>query len=213
MKKIRLWVADDHVVVRNGLRQIAAATLDLTVIGESQDGTDTLKAVRRKDIDIDVLLLDISMPAGGIDLIPCLLQEQPSLRVLVLTMHAEPQIAARAVKAGASGYVTKDANVEVLLNAVRIVAGGGHFMEPRLADALLFERVGSNEPPPSVLTQREREILERLASAENIADIAASLGCSAKTVSVHKSRLMRKLNIKTNIELFQYAMRHCLYRT
>lgn len=210
MKKIRLWIADDHVVVRNGLRQIAAATRDLTVIGESQDGPNTLKAVRRKDID--VLLLDISMPAGGIDLIACLLQEKPSLRVVVLTMHAEPQIAARAIQAGASGYVTKDADVAVLLKAVRTVAAGGKFMEPRLADALLFERVGSNEPSPAVLTGREREILERIASAESLAGIAASLGCSAKTVSVHKSRLMRKLNIETNAELFQYAMRHGLGR-
>lgn len=211
MKKIRLWIADDHVVVRNGLHLIAAATRDMTVIGESQDGPGTLKAMHRKDID--VLLLDISMPAGGIDLIPRLLQERPSLRVLVLTMHAEPQIAARAVKAGASGYVTKDADVAVLLDAVRIVAGGGNFMEPRLADALLFERVGLNEPPHSVLTEREREILERLASGESLAGIAASLGCSAKTVSVHKSRLMRKLGIKTNAELFQYAMRHSLGHT
>jgi len=210
MKKIRLWIADDHVVVRNGLRQIAAAARDLTVIGESQDGPGTLKAMRRKDVD--VLLLDLSMPGGGIDLIPGLLQERPAARVLVLTMHAEPQIAARAVKAGASGYVTKDADVAVLLKAVRTVAAGGNFMEPRLADALLFERVGSNEPSPAMLTEREREILERLASGESLAGIAASLDCSAKTVSVHKSRLMRKLNIENNAELFQYAMRHGLGR-
>lgn len=211
MKKIRLWVADDHVVVRNGLRQITDATLDLKVIGESQNGTDTLNAIHRKNID--VLLLDISMPDGGVDLIPRLLRERPRLPILVLSMHAEPQIAARAVKAGAAGYVTKDAGVGVLLDAVRTVAGGGHFMEPRLADALLFERVATTELFPSVLTAREREILERLASAESLAGIAASLGCSAKTVSVHKSRLMRKLNIKTNAELFQYAMRHGLGRT
>lgn len=212
MKKIRLWVADDHAVVRNGLRQIASATRDLTVIGESQSGPGTLDAMRQKVIDFEVLLLDLSMPGGGIDLIPRLLQIRPSLRVLVLTMHAEPQIAARAVKAGASGYITKDADVAMLLNAVRTVAAGGHFMEPLLADALLFEHVASNEPPHSVLTAREREILERIASAESLAGIAASLGCSAKTVSVHKSRLMRKLNIASNAELFQYTMRHELGR-
>lgn len=208
MKKIRLWVADDHVVVRNGLRQIAAATCDLTVAGESQNGEDALKAMQRKDID--VLLLDITMPAGGIELIPKLLQVRPSLRIVVLSMHAEPQIAARAARAGAAGYVTKDADVEVLLHAIRMVAAGGNFMEPRLADALLFERIDSHERSPAVLTRREREILERLASAESPAGIAASLGCSVKTVSVHKSRLMRKLGIETNAELFQYAMRHGL---
>jgi DNA-binding NarL/FixJ family response regulator len=211
MKKISLWVADDHVVVRNGLRQIADATHDLKVIGESQDGAETLKAVQRKDID--VLLLDISMPEGGIELIASLLQKRPALRILVLSMHSEPQIAARAVKAGASGYITKDAGVVLLIDAVRKVAGGGRFMEPRLADALLFEHVSSNDLFPSVLTVREREILVRFASAESLAGIALSLGCSAKTVSVHKSRLMRKLDIKSNAELFQYAMRHGLGRT
>jgi DNA-binding NarL/FixJ family response regulator len=211
MKKIRLWVADDHVIVRNGLRQIAEATLDLKVIGESKNGTETLIAARRKDID--VLLLDLTMPDGGMELIPRLVQERPALHILVLSMHAEPHLAARTIKVGASGYVTKDTDVGVLLDAVRTVAQGGHFMEPRLADALLFEHVTSSEPFPSVLTAREREILERLASAENLAGIAASLGCSAKTVSVHKSRLMRKLNIKSNAELFQYAMRHGLGKT
>lgn len=211
MKKIRLWIADDHAVVRNGLCKIANATPDLRVIGESQDGTETLKAIQRKDID--VLLLDLSMPAGGIDLIPLLLNERPGLRILVLSMHTEPQIAARTIKVGASGYITKDAEVILLISAVREVAGGGHFMEPRLADALLFEHVGSNKPLLSSLTSREREILERFASAESLTCIAASLGCSAKTVSVHKSRLMRKLNIKSNAELFQYAMRHGLGRT
>ncbi|HQS58337.1 MAG: hypothetical protein B7Y56_09820 [Gallionellales bacterium 35-53-114] len=211
MKKIRLWIADDHAVVRNGLCKIANATPDLRVIGESQDGTETLKAIQRKDID--VLLLDLSMPAGGIDLIPLLLNERPGLRILVLSMHTEPQIAARTIKVGASGYITKDAEVVLLISAVREVAGGGHFLEPRLADALLFEHVGSNKPLLSSLTSREREILERFASAESLTSIAASLGCSAKTVSVHKSRLMRKLNIKSNAELFQYAMRHGLGRT
>jgi len=211
MKKIRLWIADDHAVVRNGLCKIANATPDLKVIGESQNGTETLKAIQHKDID--VLLLDLSMPAGGIDLIPRLLCKRPGLRILVFSMHAEPQIAARTIKVGASGYITKDANVVLLIDAVREVAGGGNFMEPRLANALLFEHVGSNEPLLSSLNVREREILELFASAERIAGIAASLGCSAKTVSVHKSRLMRKLEIRNNAELFQYAMRHGLGRT
>lgn len=208
MKKMRLWIADDHVVVRNGLQQIAAATQDLTVIGESQDGPGTLQAMHRKDID--VLILDISMPGGGLDLIPCLLQEQPLLPILILSMHDEPQLASRAARAGASGYVTKDASIDVLLKAVRTVAGGGHFMEPRLANTLLFEKVRAEEPSLWVLTKREREILKRLVSAENPAGIAASLGCSTKTVSVHKSRLMRKLGVKTNVDLLHYAIRHSL---
>ncbi|MDO8931071.1 MAG: response regulator transcription factor [Rhodocyclaceae bacterium] len=208
MTKVRLWVADDHMVVRNGLQQIAAATNDLTIAGESLDGSGTLVAVRQQDID--VLLLDLSMPGGGVDLIPRLLQENPALRVVVFTMNGEPQMASRAAKAGAVGYVTKDADVKVLLDAVRTAAAGGCFMEPRLVDALLFERVGERNPQPDVLTRREIEVLKRFASGESINGIAGSLGCSAKTVSVHKTRLMRKLNIDTNAELFHYAMRHGL---
>lgn len=206
MKRARLWVADDHVVVRNGLRQIAAATTDLRVIGESNDGPSTLKVAGRKDID--VLLLDLSMPGGGIDLICALIQTQPALRILVLTMNAEPQIAARAIKAGAAGYVTKDADMTVLLDAVRKVAAGANFMEPRIADALLFQRVDTGELPHTMLTHRELEILKRLASAETPAEIARSLGCSAKTISVHKSNLMHKMKFSTNAELFQYAIHH-----
>jgi DNA-binding NarL/FixJ family response regulator len=211
MKKIRLWIADDHVVVRNGLRQITEATLDLKVVGESQNGTEALKAVKQKDFDL--MLLDLNMADGGIELIPRLLQERPELRILVLSMHSEPQIAARCIKVGALGYITKDAGVGLLIDAMRKVGSGGNFMEPRLADVLLFEHIGSNEPALSVLTDREQEILERFVSAERLADIAASLNCSPKTVSVHKSRLMRKLNIENNAELFQYAMRHGLGRT
>jgi DNA-binding NarL/FixJ family response regulator len=208
MKKIRLWIADDHVVVRNGLRQIAAATPDLRILGESRDGREARAAAARTDID--VLLLDICMPGGGVELIPLLLEIRPSLPILALSMHAEPQIAARAVRAGAAGYVTKDADVAMLLDAVRTLAAGGKFMEPRLSDALLFKPVATDSPSPVLLTIREREILRRLASGEKLGGIAASLGCSPKTVSVHKSRLMRKLGIGSNAELFQYAMRHDL---
>lgn len=210
MKKRKMWIADDHMVVRSGLRQIAAATKDLAVLGESQDGPATIEAVRQRDMDI--LLLDLSMPGGGIDLIPQLLQARPSLRIVVLTMHGEPQMAARAVQAGAAGYVTKDAEARVLLEAIRTVAAGGNFMEPRLVDALLFERVGDGEITPDKLTRREREILEQLVAGQAIAAIAAKLGCSPKTVSVHKSRLMRKLGLVSGADLFHYGMRHGLGR-
>lgn len=206
MKKKTLWIADDHVVVRSGLRQIVAATRDLSVVGESRDGPETLVAVRSRDFD--VLLLDLSMPGGGIDLIGRLLEIRPSLRVVVLTMHGEPQVAARAAKAGAAGYVTKDADARLLLDAVRTVAAGGNFMEPRLVDALLFERVEDREPDPgSSLTPREKEILDRFVSGQSLADMAAALGCSPKTISVHKSRFMRKLKLSTNAELFNFALR------
>lgn len=211
MNQIRLWIADDHVVVRTGLKQIVATTKDMKIVGESQDGSSTLQAIAQKNID--VLLLDLSMPGGGVELIPQLLKIKPALRIVVLTMHGEPQMASRAVKAGAVGYVTKDADVKVLLHAVRTVASGGNFMEPRLADALLFERVGeSAEPPPDILTKRERQVLMHFASGQSLGDIADSLGCNVKTVSVHKTHLMRKLNIQNNAELIHYSMRHGLTR-
>lgn len=206
MRKIRLWIADDHMVVRSGLRQIAAATKDLRVIGESPDGPGALQAARRGGFD--VLLLDLSMPGGGIDLVARLRQVSESLRILVLTMHGEPQMAVRALKAGAAGYVTKDADANLLLEALRAVAAGKEFVEPGVEDGLLFERVDESEPSPAVLTQREREILDRLAAGISLAQIACNLGCSTKTVSVHKTRLMRKLKIASNAELFHYAMRH-----
>ncbi len=208
MKKIRLWIADDHMVVRSGLRQIVAATRDLAIVGESEDGPGALEAVQRRKFD--VLLLDLSMPGGGVELIARLRQAKPELRVVVLSMNSEPQMAAHAVKAGAAGYVTKDADATLLLEAIRTVAAGGNFMEPGLADALLFQRVGEEEPQPDVLTRREREILKYLASGHSLVNIAALLDCSAKTVSVHKSRLMRKLNIDNNADLFHYALRHNL---
>lgn len=208
MKKIRLWIADDHMVVRRGLRQIVAATSDLVIVGDSQDGAGTLEAVQRRKFD--VLLLDLSMPGGGVELITRLIQAKPALLVVVLTMHGEPQMAAHAIKAGAAGYVTKDADVTLLLQAIRTVAAGGNFMEPSLADALLFQRVGEEEPQPEVLTRREREILKYLSSGQSLVNIATILDCSAKTVSVHKSRLMRKLNIGNNADLFHYALRHNL---
>ena len=148
------------------------------------------------------------MPDGGIDLISQLRSSQPLLPILVLTMHSEPHLAARAIQAGATGFVTKDAGAEILLVAIRTVAAGGRFMDPRLTNALLFERLDSSEPLPEILSPRERSILEHLARGANIKEIAAQFGRSAKTVSVQKSRLMRKLGLENNVELFEYAKRH-----
>jgi len=206
VKKIRLWIADDHLIVRKGLGHIVGTCPEFVVAGESEDGAGTVLAVRKKNFDL--LLLDLSMPDGGIDLISQLRSSQPLLPILVLTMHSEPHLAARAIQAGATGFVTKDAGAEILLVAIRTVAAGGRFMDPRLTNALLFERLDSSEPLPEILSPRERSILEHLARGANIKEIAAQFGRSAKTVSVQKSRLMRKLGLENNVELFEYAKRH-----
>ncbi|UCV21449.1 MULTISPECIES: response regulator [Azonexaceae] len=206
MKKIRLWIADDHLIVRKGLGHIVGTCPEFVVAGESEDGAGTVLAVKKKNFDL--LLLDLSMPDGGIDLISQLRSSQPMLPILVLTMHSEPHLAARAIQAGATGFVTKDAGAETLLVAIRNVAAGGRFMDPRLTNALLFERLDNSESLPETLSPRERSILEHLARGASIKEIAAQFGRSAKTVSVQKSRLMRKLRLENNVELFDYAKRH-----
>jgi DNA-binding NarL/FixJ family response regulator len=202
----RLWIADDHLVVRRGLGQLVANCRDMRVIGESKDGQETLAAADHHKIDL--MLLDLSMPDGGIALIEQLSTRKPNMPVLVLTMHCDAQLAHRAIKAGASGYATKDAGADDLLSAIRKVAAGGHFMDPLIADVLLFERETIEEPDPEVLSPRERAILDRLADGLSLVEIAAEFGRSAKTVSVQKHTLMRKLKLTTNAELFQYAIRH-----
>lgn len=206
MKKIRLWIADDHLIVRKGLGHIVGTCPEFVVAGESEDGAGTLLAVKKKNFDL--LLLDLSMPDGGIGLISQLRSSWPALPILVLTMHSEPHLAARAIQAGATGFVTKDAGAETLLVAIRTVAEGGRFMDPHLTNALLFERLDNSEALPETLSPRERSILEHLARGANIKEIAAQFGRSAKTVSVQKSRLMRKLRLENNVELFDYAKRH-----
>lgn len=206
MKKIRLWIADDHLIVRKGLGHIVGACPEFVVAGESQDGAGTLRAAGENDFDL--LLLDLSMPEGGIGLIAQLRAAWPMLPILVLTMHSEPHLAIRAFQAGATGFVTKDAAAEILLGAIRTVAAGGCFMDPKLTEALLFERLANPEALTETLSPRERSILEYLAQGTNIKEIAARFGRSAKTVSVQKSRLMRKLRLRNNAELFDYAKRH-----
>lgn len=208
--KTRLWIADDHLVVRRGLCQVVANCRDLRVVGESRDGPETLEATERETID--VMLLDLSMPGGGIDLIKALSARKPDMRILVLTMHCDAQLAHRAVTAGAAGYATKDAGADDLLAAIRKVGAGGRFMDPLIADLLLFERVTDDEPKPEVLSPRERAILDRLVDGLSLVEIAAEFGRSAKTVSVQKHKLMHKLKVATNAELFQYAVRHRIGR-
>jgi DNA-binding NarL/FixJ family response regulator len=205
---IRIVIADDHAVVRSGIRQIVATAPDLQVCGEATEGGEVPALLRSGATDL--LVTDLSMPGGGLDLIRRVRTEWPRLPILVLSMHDETQIVARALKTGAAGYVTKDSEPEILIAAIRKVAGGGRFIDPALVDALVFEGGAEEHLPHSLLSRREYEILVLLAGGKSINDIAAELHLSAKTVSTHKARLMEKLSIGNNAALIRYAIRHQL---
>lgn len=206
---IRIVIADDHAIVRGGLKQIIATTADIEVVAEAVNGAEVLARLRQTECDL--LLQDMGMPGiSGVDLIRRVRAENPSLPILVLSMHNEGQIVARAFKAGASGYVTKDSEPETLLGAIRKVAAGGRFVDPSLVDALVFESGNSDRFPHELLSDREFQVLQMIASGRYIGEIAEALHLSTKTVSTHKARLMQKLRIGNDADIVRYAIRHGL---
>lgn len=206
---IRVLIADDHAIVRGGLKQIVGTTADIVVAGEAAQGSEVLDRLRAESVDL--LLLDMSMPGvSGIDLIRRIRAERPTLPVLVLTIHNEAQVVSRALRAGASGYVTKDSDPDVLLAAIRKLASGGRFLDPRLVDAMVFETHSDDARPHEILSDREFQVLQMLAAGKSINEVAGTLVLSAKTISTHKMRLMQKLGLASNAELIRYAIRHGL---
>lgn len=207
---IRLMIADDHAIVREGLKQLFALYPDVAVAGVATSGAELLEVLRKTDIDL--LLLDMTMPGiHGAELIKRIRAENSALPVLVLSMHNEPQIARNALKAGASGYVTKDCDPDILLEAVRKVAAGGRFIDPGLAEAMAFDSgYSSRDAPQDILSDREFQILRLLVKGKSVNEIADDLVISNKTVSTHKARLMQKLNLQNNAELVRYGVEHKL---
>ena len=200
-REILVLIADDHAMVRDGLRRIVEGETDLRVCGQAVDGDSTL--ARLADTPCHVLLLDLSMPApNGPELITLIRGRWPDLPVLVLSMHNSIAVARAALQAGASGYIAKDNDPEVLVLALRHVVGGGRYVEPRLAEALLFSPPA---PPVPTLTPRESEIMYRLANGESNGDIARDLYLSEKTVSTHKTNLMAKLRFKSVAEMVRFV--------
>ncbi|MGB9130796.1 MAG: response regulator transcription factor [Thiobacillus sp.] len=199
-------MADDHGIVREGLKHLFALTADIAVVAEAVNGGQVLERLQQGDFD--VILLDMSMPGvSGVNLITRIRSHSPHIPILVLSMHNEPQIARRALNAGAAGYLTKDGEPEILLTAVRKVAQGGCFIDPALAGQMVFE---TNDPgqkaPHEQLTEREYEILLLLAKGKSLNEIADELAISNKTVSTHKTRLMQKMNFSSNADLVHYAV-------
>lgn len=206
---IRILIADDHAIVRGGLKQIIATTTDIVAAGEATHGADVIDKVRQADLDL--LLLDMTMPGlSGVDLVRRVRGDKPDLPILVLSMHNEGQVVSRALRAGAAGYVTKDSDPAILLSAIRKVAAGGRFIDPALVDAIVFEVGDSDKAPHECLSDREFQVLQKIVGGEAIGEIGASLNLSAKTISTHKMRLMQKLGVDNNADLIRYAIRHGL---
>lgn len=206
----RILIADDHAIVREGLRRILASDPTFVVAGEACDGNEVLDAVRAGGFD--VLLLDLSMPGrSGIDLIKRVKEERADLHILVLSMHAEQQYAVRAIRAGASGYLTKDTASMALTEAIRKVASGGVFITPTVAEALALGLQAAEEDlPHKRLSDREFEIFIMLANGESVTGIAERLSLSVKTASTHKTHILEKMKLGSIAELVRYALEHNL---
>lgn len=206
---IRVIIADDHAIVRGGLKQLFALTSDIVVVSEAAQSCEVLEQWRQ--VPCDLLLLDLTMPGNsGVELIRRLHDEKPVLPILVLSMHNEGQIVARVLKAGAAGYVTKDSEPEILVAAIRKVVGGGKFIDPALVERVVFSLGGSTELPHDSLSDRELQVLKMVAAGSPLGEIAECLHLSPKTVSTHKRRLMQKLDIENNADLVRYATKHGL---
>lgn len=207
---IRILIADDHTLMREGLKQILATAGDMVVAGEASDGFQTLERVRGGEWDL--LLLDMSMPGrSGIDLIKQIRSERPKLPILVLSMHKEEEYAVRSIRAGASGYLCKDSASQQLLSAIRTVAKGGRFISADVANDLAFNLIFRDDRPPHAsLSDREFLIFRNIANGEAITDIASRLNLSAKTVSTYKTRVLQKMQMSSVAELIRYGLKHGL---
>jgi DNA-binding NarL/FixJ family response regulator len=207
---IRVLLADDHAMVRAGLKELLTATGDIEVAAEATNGHEVLAAAREGVFD--VLVLDMSMPGrSGIELIKIVKAERPSLRMLVLSMHSEKQYAVRAVKAGASGYLTKESAPDELVAAIRRVAGGGAYITPETVERLVLDSQDRfNGPVHARLSDREFEVFRMIVSGRTVTDIATELNLSVKTISTHKSRILEKMEVSSQAELVRYAFQNGL---
>lgn len=207
---IRVLIADDHTIVRSGLKQLFSMAGDIDVVGEAADRIEVMRVLAR--VSCDLLLLDLTMPGGNaVSLISRIHESYPALPILILSMHDELQIARRVIGAGAIGYATKGSSPEMLIAAVRKTAAGHRFIDPAIAEQMVFaghaEHAGE---PGEILSPREFSILKMLGQGMGINEIAQALIISNKTVSTHKARLMKKLGIGNNAELVRYAVDHGL---
>lgn len=206
---IRVFIVDDHEIIRQGLKMILKEASDLTVVGEAADGNEALKKLRTAECD--VLVLDMNMPGkSGIELLTEIKALRPKLHILVLTIHPEDKFALKTLKAGASGYLCKDTALEELEVAIRNIYNKGRYISNTLAEQLAFEVVPDNKALHEQLSRRENEILIKIARGMKVKDIAAELNLSISTVFTYRLRIFEKLNVKSNVELTHYAIEHKL---
>jgi len=205
---IKVLIADDHTVVRQGLKQILSDDPQLTVVGEAADGNEVLAAL--ETLSVDALVLDITMPGrNGLDVLKEVKRKRPTLPVLVLSMHPEDQFAIRILRAGAAGYITKESAPEELVGALRKVCSGGKYVSPQLAEKLaVFIEDKTTRPPHEKLSDREFEVLRMLALGKTVTEVAEELLLSVKTVSTYRSRVLEKMKMTSNADLTRYALQN-----
>ncbi len=207
---IKILIADDHPVVRKGLKEIIEDIPDLAVRGEASTGHEALEKVRKGDFDL--VVLDISMPGiNGLDILKQLKDEKPKLPVLVLSMYPEEQYAVRVLRAGASGYLTKESAPEELITAIRKASKGRKYISSSLAEKLAFDlETGAGRPLHETLSDREYQVMRMIASGKTGKVIGEELFLSVKTISTYRARILEKMEMKSNAELTHYALKHGL---
>jgi DNA-binding NarL/FixJ family response regulator len=207
---IKILIVDDHAIVREGLNRIIESEKDMHVVGMAKDGSEVIRIML--EIEIDVVVLDISMPGkSGLDLIKDLKQVQPLVKILMLSMYSEERFAMRSIKAGASGYLTKEMAPEEIVTAIRTIHSGRKYITTALADIIADELQNPSEKVPhELLSDREFEVLCMLAIGKPVVEIANVLSLSESTVSTYRMRILQKMGLKTNSDLIHYGIEHGL---
>jgi two-component system invasion response regulator UvrY len=205
---IKILIADDHAVVREGLKQILSESPTMTVTAEASTGQEVLNMIGKKEIDL--VVLDIAMPGrGGLDILKEIKNQKPKLPVLILSMYPEDQYAVRVLKAGASGYLTKESAPDELIKAIRQITQGKKYVSPSLAEKLALDlEISSEKPPHEALSDREFQVMCLIASGKTLKEIAEELSLSIKTISTYRTRILEKMNMKSNAELTHYAIKN-----
>ena len=207
---IKVLIADDHPIVRQGLKQILLEEFERPILGEAQNCQEVLELVQKQDWD--VVVLDISMPGrGGLEVLRELKQARPKLSVLILSLHPEDQYAVRALRAGAAGYMTKEVAPEELVKAIKKIREGGKYVSPTLAEKIAFDlEKETGNLLHETLSDREYQVMMLIASGKKLSEIAEELSLSVKTIGTYRTRILEKMKMKTNAELTFYAIRHQL---
>ncbi|MCI0448882.1 MAG: response regulator transcription factor [Chlorobi bacterium] len=206
---IKILIADDHSVVIRGIKQILSEEKDMEVLGEASNSDEVMKLLFEHDWDL--LILDITMPGkSGLDALIEIKQRKPDLKVLILSMHPDEEIAIRALKTGASGYLNKESVPEELIRAIRKVCSGGRYLSESIAESIAYSSIDKDvyRSAHEVLSEREFQVMCLIASGNSLTQIANELLLSIKTVSTYRARIFEKLNLRSNVELSHYAIKH-----